>query len=95
MTRASLEAAVFTVAEDYEDSMDIHTPLGSTVTFHCKGGYVHEQEAARVMLTPGKHYRVEEIRIGDWSSTVRVSGGSGWFNTCLFGPALETASKEA
>lgn len=87
MTKTDLEAAGFKVSSDYADTMDIHTPTGSLVPFHGKGGHKFEQEAAKPVFTVGSKHEVEEIRIGDWTSTVRVRDVDGWFNTCLFGPA--------
>lgn len=65
-------------------SMDIHTEPGAIVRFEGVGGYPHQNEAAHAALIVGHNYLVTDVAVGNWETSVSLSGVAGRFNSVLF-----------
>ena len=66
------------------ERMDIFSVPGTEVVFDARGGYDSDQRLALEVLKLGTTYIVEHIRIGDFSSDVKLRGVAGFWNTMLF-----------
>lgn len=64
--------------------MSIRARPGSKVMFDARGGYPSEQERAKGTLTMRGLYTVEKTTIHGFSSTVRLVGLPGEWNTVMF-----------
>lgn len=69
--------------------MDIYAKPGTLVMFDARGGYESEQEAAKKVLKLRGVYEVEETIVHSYSSTVKLRGHEGRFNTVMFAQAPE------
>lgn len=75
-----------------EEYMNIYSPPGTLVQYaHEDAGYKHHQEAAKAKLELGCVYEVEKTDVYSSSSTVKLRGIPGTFNTVLFAPAPSRA----
>jgi hypothetical protein len=64
--------------------MDFNSQPGTRVVFDALGGYASEQERALDTLTQGQSYEVERCNVGSCSSSVKLRGVDGLWNTVMF-----------
>lgn len=64
--------------------MDIQTGQGSKVKFTNQNGYDMERKRAAAILSTETIYMVEAMYVEGYSSTVKLEGIDGEFNTVMF-----------
>jgi hypothetical protein len=64
--------------------MSIESDVGTRVKFLGKNGYPYELEKALLMLDTDTVYIVDSMRVGRSSSTVRLKGVKGEWNSVMF-----------
>lgn len=80
------------MTSELNDPMDIYTKSGTSVIFHCEGGYNHEKDYAKNKLELGKKYTVLTTNVQDWVSYVTLQEFPDLeFNTVMF---REASSEE-
>lgn len=69
-----------------ENMMCIYSGAGTRVIYTGVGGCDADRDYANAKLTVGATYIVDKegTEVCDWSSTVKLRGVDGWFNTVLF-----------
>ena len=73
--------------------MDLCTNFGESVIFMGLNGYDHDLSRACEKLVVGDKYIVDSLSVGQSSSTVKLKGIDGKFNTVMFTNATDTYEK--
>lgn len=95
------DAVVVTFAKDWREwyeaypRMSINAERGAVVMFDGRGGYDSEQKAAKSKLELRCTYVVERVTVHSSSSTVRLEGIEGEWNTVMFSQAPLSSSDAA
>lgn len=69
----------------------MNTNNGCRAKFTAEGGYDFQQEEAKKNLVIGKHYKIQDAKVGRNSSDVKVLGH--WYNSVLFDISVQRIIK--